>query len=186
MKTGKTPSPLVLDNGTLFSYALNNHWFTNFFARQGGDFTFRFRLLSARESDEAELGRAGREMLTPFAVGRIGVSSARGPGVEILRDPGAPAESTRSFAPLPEGSASLETLKPARDGDGFILRLQDMSGRAGRALLRLNWPWPVRLTLCDILERPCEELMLADGEVSVSLKPFGTATLRVRPAVPGP
>ncbi|MDB5059988.1 MAG: hypothetical protein JWO59_3460, partial [Chloroflexi bacterium] len=33
MKTGKTPSPPILDNGLLFSYVLNNHWFTNFFAR---------------------------------------------------------------------------------------------------------------------------------------------------------
>src|SRR5581483_2014374 len=47
MKTGKTPSPPVLDNGLLFSYALNNHWFTNFFARQAGELTLRYRLLTA-------------------------------------------------------------------------------------------------------------------------------------------
>ncbi|MGH2347759.1 MAG: glycoside hydrolase family 38 C-terminal domain-containing protein, partial [Chloroflexota bacterium] len=70
MKTGKTPSPPILDNGLLFSYVLNNHWMTNFFARQAGEVTARYRLLSEAASTVGALGRAGRELLTPLVAVR--------------------------------------------------------------------------------------------------------------------
>lgn len=181
MKTGRTPSPPVLDNGTLFSYALNNHWFTNFFAQQGGEFTLRYRLLSGRAHDEADLGRAGREFLTPFVAARIGAASARDPGVGIMGGPEAAERPSGSFARIVDGSASLETVKPARDGDGYILRLHELSGRAGYARLQLTWPQPVRITRCDITERPGADLTPDDGVLTVELAPFGTATLRLQP-----
>jgi len=36
---------------------------------------------------------------------------------------------------------------------------------------------------CDILERPREEIaaIATEGEARIALKPFGTATLRLRP-----
>ncbi len=181
MKTGKTPSPLRLENGVLFSYALNNHWFTNFFARQGGEFTLRYRLLSARESMPEDLERAGRELLTPLAGALIGLPSTRGPGVEIRRAPGIPGQNTASFAEIVAGSASLDALTPARDGDGFILRLHEIGGREGPVRLRLSWPAPIAVSLCDLDERPYQELSIEQGEWRIPLKPFGTGTLRVRP-----
>jgi hypothetical protein len=190
MKTGKTPSPPILDNGLLFSYALNNHWFTNFFARQGGEFTFHYRLLSARATDVEELERAGRNMLTPFTVVRIGAQSARDPGVVgVTREQQKPlrpesrsgTENVASFGEVLEGSAALEALKPARDGDGFILRLYEIGGQESHVRLRLSWPTGVRATLCDLLERPQEDLPMEGNELRVLLKPFGTATLRLRP-----
>lgn len=184
MKTGKTPSSVVLDNGVLFSYALNNHWFTNFFARQGGEFTFRYRLLSAREGEAADLGRAGREMLTPFTAARIGVPSARGPGVEIVREPDATDRSTATFAEIVQGHASLDSLKPAHDGAGFVLRLHELDGKESVIRLRLNWPAPITVTMCDLLERLGKELVVEHSEIAVPLKPFGTASLRIRLAVP--
>ncbi|HWE64426.1 MAG TPA: glycoside hydrolase family 38 C-terminal domain-containing protein, partial [Chloroflexota bacterium] len=83
LKTGKTPSPPVLNNGLLLSYALNNHWFTNFFARQSGALTLRYRLLTAAKAAPGIVGRAGRELLTPLVAVRLGAQSARDSGVEV-------------------------------------------------------------------------------------------------------
>jgi len=189
MKTGKTPSAPILDNGLLFSYALNNHWMTNFFARQSGAFTLRYRLLSAPHAAPDALGRAGREFLEPLVAARIGARSARGSGVET----GAAAAGgtisqaaggrTAGFAEIVSGFAALDAVKVARDGDGWILRLHETGGREGMTSVRIAWPRPVRVLRCDILERPREEIaaIATEGEARIALKPFGTATLRLRP-----
>jgi alpha-mannosidase len=129
-------------------------------------------------------------LLTPFTAVRIGAQSARDPGVvgvtreqqQPLRpqQPHSNAEGVASFAEILDGSAALDALKPARDGDGFILRLHEIGGRESWVRLRLNWPVAARVTLCDILERPQEDHPMDGSELSVLLKPFGTATLRLR------
>ncbi len=190
MKTGKTPSAPILDNGLLFSYALNNHWMTNFFARQSGALTLRYRLLSAPHAAPDALGRAGREFLAPLVATRIGAQSARGAGVEagvgvgtVSQASGTAGASAAGFAEVVEGFAALDAVKVARDGNGWIVRLHETGGRDGTARLRVSWPQPVRVFHCDILERPREETtaIVTEGEVRVALAPFGTATLRLRP-----
>ena len=49
----------IAPDGTLFAYAMNNYWHTNYAARQGGEYTCRFRisLLGAARSGN-EIGRA--------------------------------------------------------------------------------------------------------------------------------
>lgn len=37
-------------NGHLYAYVMNNYWYTNYLAGQGGDFTFRFAITSRRVS----------------------------------------------------------------------------------------------------------------------------------------
>jgi alpha-mannosidase len=183
MKTGKTPSPPVLHNGVLFSYALSNHWFTNFFARQSGAFTLRYRLQSTPHAAPDALGRAGREFLTPLVATRIGAQSARDVGVEAAATAEASGQLTAGFATIVDGFAALDAVKIARDGNGWILRLHETAGREGTARLRVSWPRPVRVLGCDLLERLREEIatIAGEGDVSVNLKPFGTATLRLRP-----
>jgi hypothetical protein len=181
MKTGKTPSPVQLDSGTLFSYALNNHWFTNFFARQAGEITLRYRLLSAPEAGPEELGRAGREFLIPLAPVGVAAPSARDAGVETAAATPRQGSAAMGFAEIVEGQAALDAVKVARDGDGWIVRLHEIAGRAGSARLRLRWPTAVRVSVCDILERTQAEHRgpATEQEISVNLQPFGTATLRL-------
>ena len=180
-KTGKTPSPPVLDNGLLLSYALNNHWFTNFFARQSGDYTLRYRLLSFPRADVDLLGRAGREFLEPLVPVRLGAPSARDPGLETANSDTGSLED--SFAELLDGGAALDAVKPARDGAGWIVRLHETGGEHRAARLRLRWPVPVRVRRCDLLERPLDDLAVLghEGEITVALQPFGTATLQLCP-----
>jgi hypothetical protein len=183
MKTGKTPSAPILDNGLLFSYVLNNHWFTNFFARQSGEIVARYRLLSERSSSAATLGRAGRELLTPLLPVRLGARSARGPGLEAVA--GITPAATGTFARLLEGDAALDAVKQARDGRGWVIRLHETAGRRSAVRLWLRWPVPVLAVPCDLLERPLPgaATIYVEGEhvFVVDLPPSGTASWRLQP-----
>jgi alpha-mannosidase len=183
MKTGKTPSAPILDNGLLFSYVLNNHWFTNFFARQSGEIVARFRLLSERSSSATTLGRAGRELLTPLLPVRLGARSARGPGLETVA--GIAPAATGTFARVLEGDAALDAVKQAREGRGWIIRLHETAGRRSTVRLWLCWPVPVLAVPCDLLERPLPGAATIDVEGEhvfvVDLPPSGTASWRLQP-----
>ena len=182
MKTGKTPSSPLLENGLIFSYVLNNHWMTNFFARQSGEIVARYRLLSDRAATPDVLGRAGRELLTPLVPVRLGARSARDPGLEIAA--GSAARPLDGYAEVLEGTAVLEVVKLARDGDGLIVRLHEVGGVAGAARLQLHWPVPVRALPCTLLEEPIDGALPETADchpiLSASLAPFGTASWRLR------
>ena len=54
---GAWPGEFRPKSATLFSYAMNNYWHTNYRAAQGGDFTFRYVLTSEAKLDPAFLTR---------------------------------------------------------------------------------------------------------------------------------
>ncbi len=178
MKTGKSPSPPLLENGLLFSYALNNHWFTNFFARQAGAVTLRYRLLSECDGDVGDLGQAGRAFLAPLIVARAV------DGEDADATPTRYGRRSHSFAEIVDGQVALDALKPARNGDGWVLRLHEIGGREGPARVRLRWPTPVQVAVCDLAERPVEErsASLTEDDLTADMKPFGTASWRLWPS----
>jgi hypothetical protein len=183
MKTGKTPSQPITENGLLFSYVLNNHWMTNFFARQSGEIVARFRLFSDRKASPAALGQKGRELLEPLVVARLGARSARDAGLEIAASSLGAGEG--SFAELLEGTAALDAVKAACDGDGWIVRLHETGGNRGVARFRLRWPLRAQATPCNLIERPLPGVpsisLAGEGILEATLAPFGTASWRVCP-----
>ncbi len=181
MKTGKTPSPPIIDNGHIFSYVLNNHWMTNFFSRQSGEITARFRLFSESSSPLGGLGQAGRELLNPLLAVRLGAHNAPDPEGAI----DAIEASARSFAEVIAGEASLDAVTRAHDGAGWIVRLHEIGGRPGMAQLRLNWPTPVHAVPCYLREQPLAGASPTNPArehiLEVDLLPFGTASWRLQP-----
>ena len=101
-----------------------------------------------------------------------------------LNNPLIVAEGRKAWAPLVSGRAEnviIETLKPAEDGNGFILRLYESDRRRGPATLSFGLPLR-RVCSCDLLEQDQEDIPVVGGEVTVSLKPFEILTLRcIRP-----
>ncbi len=71
----------------------------------------------------------------------------------------------------------VETLKPADDGRGFILRLYESDHRRCRARLTLP-SFVVRVLRTDLRERDGASLPVENGEVSFDLAPFEIVTLR--------
>ncbi len=78
-----------------------------------------------------------------------------------------------------EGPAILETVKPAEDGDGLILRLYEPNGGRGRVRVRTR----ARLgavTECSHLEEARSEVVAEASSFGFHIKPFQARTFRVR------
>ena len=58
-------------NGHLYAYVMNNYWYTNYLAGQGGDFVFRFALTSRPQADSVASAQFGCERLEPAGRRRI-------------------------------------------------------------------------------------------------------------------
>lgn len=93
---------------------------------------------------------------------------------------GAPQAGTGfSFASSDAGNVALETLKRAEDGQGFILRLYEHANR--RAAPTITFGLPVKsVRLVNLMEEePSAPLTLTDNGVTLTLRPFEIATLRI-------
>jgi len=156
-------------DGTLFAYAMNNYWFTNYAARQGGPFTFRFRISLLAPGDAAEPVRRGWAACDPLYVGPAVDHAA--PGPLISRD-------TALF--IPDRSALVVGAKRADDGEGVVVKVLDVGG-AGRSV----GVWPAAYAFSaargvNLVEMNGEALPPAgDRHVAIDLKPWGIAAARL-------
>jgi alpha-mannosidase len=167
---GNWPAEFKPKTSTILSWLMNNYWGTNFPAWQGGDFIFRYVIRSDAQFDPAFLTRFGQEALTPLErddIGAIHETSklpAREAGMLAIDNPG----------------ITLLTWKHAEDGDGSILRLQESSGKASEVTVRSPYIKFDGAWLCSALEDNRTEAPVAEGAITVPIKPFQVLTIRVR------
>jgi alpha-mannosidase len=160
----------VAPDGTLFSYAMNNYWHTNYAARQGGDVVFRYRLsLLAPGADPAEPVRRGWAACDPLWVSPAYENAA--PGPLIARD---------SALSLADQGVLVVGAKPADDGEGAILRLLDVRGAARSVGV---WPAAYGFQLgrrTNLVEMNGSALTVgSDRRVNVELRAWGVAAARL-------
>ncbi len=144
---------------TLYSWALNNHWHTNYRASQSGLLTFRYSLFAHGAWDPSESYRFGVGLAQPLIVTE-GEGSIEEP-LLTLKDP----------------SVVVSSLKPSADGKAVIVRLWGASGQSRP--VRLQWrEGAVRsVSLTDLSERPlkpCSSPLIVPG--------WGILTLRAERA----
>lgn len=141
----------------IYSWAMNNHWGTNYRAYQEGPCVFRFMLRPHRGYDPA----AATRLATGFSQPLLPIRG-RGPkptGVPRLKV---------------EGNGVLVTgMKPSDDGKALIVRLWGASGQDSQA--RIEWadPRPGKVSISDTSE---QTLNAAGDEVTVPA--WGVVTLR--------
>ena len=88
------------------------------------------------------------------------------------------AKKEYSFASTDKENVLIDTLKPAYDTKGQILRLFESSGQKTTCKLVLG-DSVERVTLCNLLEKAERVLPLKNGKVQLTFKPFEICTLRV-------
>lgn len=153
---------------TLFFNLFNNSWGTNFPQWMGGDYTFRFRLLSHRgDWREAEVAKRALESVMPPLVG----FAAGGEVGDAVR------EACRFLEWMTEtDGVEIQALKPAENGKGFILRVREIQGVEREVRLafarRLS-----RIAGCDLLEREQGDLAFDADQISFHTRPFEVHTL---------
>lgn len=120
---GAWPTEFGQRGGTLFAYAMNNYWHTNYRAAQGGDFRFRFVVTSAGSTDANALSHLGWEEATPLEEDEIRSQD------KALDLPRRLDGKQASFLTVNDRGLLLDTWKPAEDGDGTIVRFIDLGGK---------------------------------------------------------
>jgi len=171
INTGKWLKKLEITNSSLFSYAMNNYWMTNFKASQGGLVTFRYALTSrSGGADAVKSGRFGWEVHTPLVAAWI-PSETRG----TLADSGA------SFFSIDKPNVVLQSVKKAEDGESLILRLREIGGKEGevRVTSLLFPPGKIAAVLTDIGETDENPALVSGNEVVVPIKAFSIQTVRI-------
>jgi alpha-mannosidase len=144
-------------SSTVYSWAMNNHWHTNFPLTQDGPVLFRYRILLHGAYDGAAANRFGLEQAQPLAH----VAANLNPNL-------------RPLVALDNARVCITILKPADDGNATILRLRSLSDQPETVKLSFPAGTPRSVRLCPVAETPGEPVAQ-----TVPLLPYGAATLRV-------
>lgn len=90
---------------------------------------------------------------------------------------GAGLPATQSFLEV-EGPAIVQTLKPAEDGDGWILRLYEPHGGRGMVRVRGAYPWR-QVVECNHVEEVRQALTVEGASFAFPIRPFEIKTFRL-------
>lgn len=149
---------LLSPSTTLISYAMNNYWHTNYVAEQGGLTSFRYYLVPQLTMELASVKKKSLEILEPLPVIRANLKS--GPPSAGLK--------------LNSNQVIATRFKPTPDGQGFILRLFNVSGRPAK--LELSGPLVAKK---EIYFSNLKEDKIKKAEFPLTLYPWETVTLRI-------
>lgn len=87
----------------------------------------------------------------------------------------------QSLISLDSRHVVLDTVKPAEDGKGMILRFYESSG--GREQVELQWPYAFEdAYLSNALEDPVQKLQPEEGRLMLSFAPYEIKTILLRQA----
>jgi len=170
---GLWPGSFAPRSSTIFSYVMNNYWHTNYRAGQGGDFTFRYALTSAPQFDGGALSKLGLEEMRPAELNYVVSQDKPGDPDRPL-----PAEGADFLRTTGEGVA-LVTWKKAEDGNGTIVRLQEIAGKPAKAAIELTKSRITSAQLCTGVEDNLRTLAVSGDQVRLTLRPFEVLTVRL-------
>lgn len=171
---GAWPTEFGTRPGSIFAYALNNYWHTNYRAAQGGDFRFRFVVTSDTATNAQALSRMGWQEMTPLEVNEI---RSQDKALDLPR----PLDGKQaSFLEINDADLVLDTWKPAEDGDGTILRLIDLGGKTRTVSVTTPLLALRKAVETDAVERNQKPLTLQgkDG-FTVEVHPHEIVTVRL-------
>jgi hypothetical protein len=170
---GQWPAEFRPKSSTIFSYAMNNYWHTNYPPEQGGTFTFRYVLTSQEHLDTAALTRIGWESLEPAELDYVLPQDKLGDPERPL-----PAEGT-SFLQIDAPNIVLVDWKLAEDGKGTILRLQEIAGQSTEAIVQLPHSLINSASLCNAVEDNLRPLDVTAHGIRLTFSPNEVLTVRL-------
>lgn len=167
---GLWPATLDVSNGNVFSYAMNNYWYTDAPAQQGGHFKFRYALTSGNSLNQAEAAKFATEQRSQLLV----IRSEHKAWKQTL-----PVTGTGFLSATPESIAVL-TIRPEAVKDTYLIRVANSSGAAVQA--RLEFP-AITLAAAHLQSMPGETLgsvSWSPHEVEIPMAKYDIKSLVVR------
>lgn len=170
---GKWPGEFLPQTGTIFSYAMNNYWDTNYRAGQGGNFSFRYVVTSGPKLDGSALTRLGMDEMRPVELNHVVEQDKAG-------DPSRPLPPTgEGFLETSGRNVALITWKQADDGKGTIMRLVETAGQVSETIVHFFRPNIIAARLCSGVEDDGANLPIDGNSIHLSFQPFEVQTVRV-------
>jgi hypothetical protein len=172
---GKWPKHLDITNGHVFSYVMNNYWFTNYKASQGGKFEFNYSITSGSNLSNEQLARFDADTRKPI-LGYPHMSTWSA-SVKAENRPLSAVEG--SFMQIEDSNLQFVVLKQAEDGNGYIIRLRESTGKSGET--KITFPLFVvqKAYLANGVEEIKEELPVNGQTITVPYLPNGYTTVRL-------
>jgi hypothetical protein len=172
------PSTIALETpepSTIYSWALNNIWDTNFPAQQQGEMTFRYAISGSPDEPPHRLGPATAAGLTDPLVAVLALGSSDGGTAAV--------EASGSLLSVDHPDVVLTSLGHPLDGSaGVAVRLRSLASSAVSASVSLGGFAASSAQVGSLLElSPTDVPISSDGRVSVSLPPGASRTLLLRP-----
>lgn len=160
--------------GSIFSFVMNNYWEDNYVGGQGGHFHFRYVVTSAPSTSEGQLSRMGWEEATPLELDEIARQD------KAHNQPRSLNGVQESFIEIDDANILLDTLKPAEDQKGTVLRFLDLGGSTRPVSVRLPYFRFTSAWQTDAVERNKSQLPSKDGhEFTVTVHPHEIVTVRI-------
>lgn len=153
---------LQLQNGTIFSYIMHNHWSTNYKASQGGHFSFHYAIFSlTKVVTNEEASQLAWGFAHPLLAGVVA------PQKGILP--------SGQYSFISTKGALITTLKRRDYGDGWILRFWRAERSQGKGELTINLPIK-RIFYSTLAEEKGKELPF-EKTFTLHLSPSSLETL---------
>lgn len=151
----------IKPSATIYSWALNNHWHTNFALSQEGTIRFDYRVQPAKGAyNAAEANRFGMEQIRPMIAVPVEQQYEYSPNMKLTGDE----------------SVVVSMIKTIDEGQSQIVRLRSVSDKEQEVSLTWNTKIPRRISLCKSGEEPDKE-QVTDGKIVVPAMGFTTVRL---------
>ncbi len=148
----KTIDPEITNPATVYSWALNNIWDTNFPSQQQGEMEFGYAVATGDDVETTELGmRTAAALTTPL----LGVLSAPSAGNDLPE--------RGSFCSVEHPAVDLIALMPSRRGHALTVMLQSLSSESEEVCVSFGLLSVARAWVGTHLEKDLEEAEV-DGE----------------------
>ena len=155
---------------TVYSWALNNIWDTNFPSQQQGETTFHYAVAGSPDEPVHVLGASTAAGLTEPLVAVL--ATAKGL---------APLVSSGSLLALGSTDVVVTSVGRPQDGsDGIAVRLRSLAGEAVEVQVALEGFDASSAQLTTVYERGGEDLAIVDGRVMLEVPAGATRTVLLR------
>ena len=170
---GRWPHMFTKSSATVFSYAMNNYWFTNTPPGQSGDFQFRFVLGSTQRFQPSQAEREGRQARTALEVDHLRHFD------KLAEDVGTLPAGAASLASVEPDNLIISTLKISEEEKDLIVRIFETAGNAGEGKLSLPFMNIKSVNEANALEVIGKPLAAEAHLVRFHIEPHQVVTLRI-------
>ncbi|MFH1741911.1 MAG: glycoside hydrolase family 38 C-terminal domain-containing protein [bacterium] len=166
---GKWQEIATVKKPHIFSWILNNYWFTNFRASQEGEIKWSYYLTSIPNTDNVSATRFGWGARIPL-VPRVLPSSVKGQSDYPL---------SMSTLAVDAPNVVLVDAKPAKYTGGVVLHFRELDGKPAICDLQKAWQLSgnLRVDEVNVIEEPLKE-----NVSSISFAPFECKFVNIRMA----